>query len=114
MILFLRNSAFERFDSDFDMFRSFWVKSKSIWQDRSKEKERSSKKSKETPEEREKRKEAEREERRRKRHEEKKREKAGRPPRPTSAKGDRYEMSNNLENRAFSNGRYIQKLKRRF
>lgn len=46
--------------------------------------ERSSKK-KETPEEREKRKEAEREERRRLR----KLEKSGRPPRPTSAKGDR-------------------------
>lgn len=63
-------------------------KEKDQSKERSKDKERS-KKTKETPEEREKRKEAEREERRRKRHEEKKREKAGRPPRPTSAKGDR-------------------------
>jgi len=49
----------------------------------------SSKKPKETPEEREKRKEAEREDRRRRRQDEKKIAKSGRPPRPTSAKGER-------------------------
>lgn len=53
--------------------------------DRKSKRDRSEKRSKETPEEREIRKEAEREERRRQR----KMEKSGRPPRPTSAKGDR-------------------------
>jgi len=53
--------------------------------DRKSKRDKSEKRSKETPEEREIRKEAEREERRRQR----KIEKSGRPPRPTSAKGDR-------------------------
>jgi len=53
--------------------------------DRKSKRDKSERRSKETPEEREIRKEAEREERRRQR----KMEKSGRPPRPTSAKGDR-------------------------